>query len=293
MSDQLIISVETLTGGIAHRFVIAAGPGLPVELLTGPEAKTALGVTDGADGAPGADGADGSPGADGEDGLSAYQIAVAEGFVGDETAWLDSLVGPSGPPGADGADGADGAAGATGPQGDPGPNTVTSSTTTNLTGILSGNGSVVGTTAFGTTSGTICEGNDSRISSLGTMANKSTYVIQIALSGNTQNISSGSKKGMCRVPFAGTITGFVCVCDPANEPSSVSVECDLNTVNLSTGALTSVLSSVASIATGANVSTGGAISGSPSVAAGDLLAIDVDQGSDGKELIATITITAT
>lgn len=127
----------------------------------------------------------------------------------------------------------------------------------------------------------------------GTMAAKSTYFIQVALSGNGQAISSGTKKGMCRVPIAGTITGFLVVCDPANEPSAAAVQVDLNTVNLSTGALTSVLSSVASIATGANVSTGGAISGSPSVAAGDLLAIDIDQGSDGKELLATITITAT
>jgi hypothetical protein len=129
--------------------------------------------------------------------------------------------------------------------------------------------------------------------SLGKMSEKSTYTIQVALSGNGQNIASGTKKGLFRVPFAGTITGFAIICDPANEPSASAVQCDLNTVNLSTGALTSVLSSVASIATGANVSTGGAISGTPSVAAGDLLAIDVDQGSDGKELVATITITAT
>lgn len=115
--------------------------------------------------------------------------------------------------------------------------------------------------------------------------------IQIALSGNGQNIAAGTKKGLCRVPIAGTITGFVVVCDPANEPSAIAVQCDLNTVNLSTGAGTSVLSSVASIATGVNVSTGGAISGTPSVAVGDLLSIDVDQGSDGKELVATITIT--
>jgi hypothetical protein len=127
----------------------------------------------------------------------------------------------------------------------------------------------------------------------GTMAAKSTYVIQIALSGYDQAVSSGTKKGQCRVPFAGTITGFAITCDPANEPSAAAIQCDLNTVNLSTGALTSVLTSVASIATGANVSTGGAISGSPSVAAGDQLAVDIDQGSDGKGLLASITITAT
>ena len=35
----------------------------------------------------------------GADGASAYEVAVAEGFVGDEAAWLASLVGPQGPPG--------------------------------------------------------------------------------------------------------------------------------------------------------------------------------------------------
>jgi hypothetical protein len=153
-----------------------------------------------------------------------------------------------------------------------------------LTGILSGNGSVVGTTAFGTSSGQITQGNDTRIRE---------YYIQVALSGNGQNISAGTKKGLFRVPRAGTITAFNVVCDPANEPSATAVQVDLNTVNLTTGALTSVLSSVASIATGANVSTGGAISGSPTVAVGDLLAIDIDQGSDGRELVATVTILST
>jgi hypothetical protein len=125
------------------------------------------------------------------------------------------------------------------------------------------------------------------------MAAKSTYQIQIALSGYDTAVSTGTKKGQCRVPIAGTITGFAITCDPANEPSAAAIECDLNTVDLSTGALTTCLTSVASIATGANISTGGAISGSPSVAEGDQLAVDIDQGSDGKGLLATITITAT
>lgn len=174
----------------------------------------------------------------------------------------------------------DGATGATGATGPAGPNEVTAATYTNLIGLFYGDGSNVGTATIGAglslSSGTLKAG---------------PYHIQIALSGNGQNIASGTKKGMCRVPIAGTITGFVCVCDPANEPSADNVECDLNTLNLANGAATSVLSSVASIATGANVSTGGAISGTPSVAVGDLLSIDVDQGSDGKELLATITIT--
>ena len=35
-------------------------------------------------------------GTQGDPGLSAYQVAVANGFVGNEAAWLASLVGPSG-----------------------------------------------------------------------------------------------------------------------------------------------------------------------------------------------------
>lgn len=109
----------------------------------------------GADGAPGADGQDGAPGAagapgapgtpgtngtngtngtdgtDGVDGRSAYQVAVDNGFSGDEPSWLASLQGATGATGATGAAGATGATGATGAagadgqdgeQGPPGPN---------------------------------------------------------------------------------------------------------------------------------------------------------------------------
>ena len=41
---------------------------------------------------PGGVGPQGPAGSDGSDGLSAYQIAVAGGFVGTESQWLDSLV---------------------------------------------------------------------------------------------------------------------------------------------------------------------------------------------------------
>jgi hypothetical protein len=129
--------------------------------------------------------------------------------------------------------------------------------------------------------------------SLGTMSSKSTYQIKVALSGYDQALSTGTKKGFFDITIPGVITGFSVCCDPANEPSAAAAQFDLNTVDASTGALTSVLTGVASIATGANVSTGGAISGSPAVAAGDKLAVDCDQGSDGKFYVATITITAT
>jgi hypothetical protein len=63
-------------------------------------------------------------------GASAYDVAVANGFVGTEAEWLASLQGadgadgsqgPVGPAGADGQDGAQGPAGADGADGTQGP----------------------------------------------------------------------------------------------------------------------------------------------------------------------------
>jgi hypothetical protein len=56
-------------------------------------------------------------GPQGPDGLSAYQIAVAQGFVGDADAWLNSLIGATGPTGIQGPVGSTGEVGATGPVG--------------------------------------------------------------------------------------------------------------------------------------------------------------------------------
>jgi hypothetical protein len=65
-------------------------------------------------------GTGGGGGAAGPAGASAYDVAVATGFVGDETSWLLSLVGAQGPAGADGADGAPGPAGENGAPGETG-----------------------------------------------------------------------------------------------------------------------------------------------------------------------------
>ena len=79
----------------------------------GPQGEQGLPGVDGDDGAVGAQGPqgiqgvpgnDGADGSDGADGASAYEIAVANGFVGTEVEWLASLEGADGAPGADGAD---------------------------------------------------------------------------------------------------------------------------------------------------------------------------------------------
>ena len=59
----------------------------------------------GSDGLDGKDGLPGAKGVDGKDGKSAYQIAVATGFRGDEAAWLLSLKGEKGEKGDPGSGG--------------------------------------------------------------------------------------------------------------------------------------------------------------------------------------------
>lgn len=60
---------------------------------------------DGADGAKGDKGDTGERGQDGENGKSAYEIAVVNGYVGNEEQWLASLKGRDGSPGRDGRNG--------------------------------------------------------------------------------------------------------------------------------------------------------------------------------------------
>lgn len=81
----------------------------------GPQGEPGSDGAQGPAGQPGDDGAAGTPGSNGEDGLSAYQVAVANGFVGDEAAWLLSLKGAKGDAGEAGSDGQNGADGAPGP----------------------------------------------------------------------------------------------------------------------------------------------------------------------------------
>jgi hypothetical protein len=62
-------------------------------------------------------GATGTNGADGVDGLSAYEVAISNGFIGNEAAWLASLVGATGAQGIQGIQGIKGDTGDTGLQG--------------------------------------------------------------------------------------------------------------------------------------------------------------------------------
>ena len=83
----------------------------------GPQGLAGADGTDGLDGSDGPEGPQGPAGADGLDGDSAYQVAVANGFIGTELQWLDSLVGAEGPQGEQGIQGIQGIQGEVGPPG--------------------------------------------------------------------------------------------------------------------------------------------------------------------------------
>lgn len=85
-----------------------------LESLVGPQGPKGEKGDKGDKGDTGPQGPQGEPGPQGIEGLSAYQVAVVEGFVGDEAAWLESLIGPQGETGAPGATGEQG------PKGDEG-----------------------------------------------------------------------------------------------------------------------------------------------------------------------------
>ena len=138
----------------------------PIGALQGPVGPA------GADGKDGQDGAQGAPGADGVSVTSVTQTTTsnADGGTNVITVTLSNgqtftfnvkngSKGSQGEPGADGKDGQDGAPGANGKdgqdgaqgeQGPAGPNQVSTSTATNISGLLKGNGSAVSAAVPGT-----------------------------------------------------------------------------------------------------------------------------------------------
>lgn len=74
-------------------------PASTVTVFETPPSEIVIKEGRGPAGLGGDDGTDGTDGVDGDPGLSAYEIALTEGFVGTEAQWLASLVGPAGAPG--------------------------------------------------------------------------------------------------------------------------------------------------------------------------------------------------
>lgn len=113
-------AIAALTDGGSNTAALVRS--ILVDIIDSSRNKTDEPVVDGADGAKGDKGDTGDTGAQGVDGLNAYDIAVADGFVGNEAAWLASLVGADGADGANGQDGAQGIQGIQGLQGVAGQN---------------------------------------------------------------------------------------------------------------------------------------------------------------------------
>lgn len=99
------------TDGSVWQYLAGTATWYSIANITGPQGPEGAAGADGATGATGPQGNQGPAGNDGvagADGASAYQVAVSQGFLGDEAAWLASLVGPAGADGANGTNGVDG-----------------------------------------------------------------------------------------------------------------------------------------------------------------------------------------
>jgi hypothetical protein len=129
----------------------------------------------------------------------------------DGVATITGLQGGTGATGATGAQGNPGPAGATGAAG---PNLVSTATATNITGPIVGNGSTIIAGSFGTTAGTFCEGNDSRLSDARTPTAHNHAASEITSGtipvarGGTGLTSVGSALQVLRTNASGTALEF-------------------------------------------------------------------------------------
>ena len=104
-NDGVGIVSTVNNGNGTYTFNYSDGSSFTTSNLTGPS------------GAQGIQGPAGPQGASGTNGLSAYQVAVNNGFIGTEGQWLSSLQGAQGPAGATGPQGPAGPQGASGTNG--------------------------------------------------------------------------------------------------------------------------------------------------------------------------------
>lgn len=201
---ELRAQTRTAEVGITHTNVTAdSGPQGPAgpQGDTGPQGLQGIqgiqGVP-GDTGPQGEQGPQGPAGADGEDGASAYEVAVANGFVGDEEAWQASLVGPQGPQGETGATGATGEQGPAGADGADGSDATV--TTAAVDSAVTGSGSQsvrLGTSATGTGAGGTAIGRSSIGSSYATAVGwfakaEGPYSVTIGANARSPTTSSGS-----------------------------------------------------------------------------------------------------
>ena len=136
----------TAWGALTYQGQTIAGPQGPA----GPTGAAGAAGAQGAQGPAGPTGPQGIPGTTGSTGAQGAQGAAGTngtsptvGMSGDQITVNSVVTGPH-------LTGPQGSAGNTGAQGNPGPNQVTISTSTNITGIIKGNGSAVSAASAGT-----------------------------------------------------------------------------------------------------------------------------------------------
>lgn len=121
-SDCLVSMASVASGALptclklGSSFSISSGQ-ITVPVTTGPQGPQGPQGVQGIQGVAGNDGSAGANGTNGTNGQSAYEIAVANGFVGTEAQWLASLTGPTGATGPQGIQGIQGIQGPQGPAG--------------------------------------------------------------------------------------------------------------------------------------------------------------------------------
>jgi hypothetical protein len=144
--ERRVLQVDDWTGGEGTKPAVGSYIGASGLVASIGDAVDIRGAT-GATGATGPTGANGPQGPQGETGPAGP--AGATGATGPQ-----GPQGDTGPTGATGPEGPQGPAGPTGDTGPAGPNTVSTSTSTNITGLLEGNGSNVAGRAIGVASAT-------------------------------------------------------------------------------------------------------------------------------------------
>lgn len=189
-------------------------------------------------------------GGSGADGASAYEVAVANGFVGNESAWLASLVGEPGNDGAPGQDGASayelavangfvgneaawlaslvGAQGDAGPQGDTGPaGTTDYNDLINTPPIPSTTSDLTNDSGF-LTSETQSDWNETATESAAYIWNKPTIPTDVADLTDNSNLLGGGGSGSGSIQYAYVVNqiGFSIVSYNDGEPPTVTVTGD-------------------------------------------------------------------
>lgn len=120
-ADAKFATIKTVEEKLAEVSTIKGDKGDQGEVgPQGPQGEQGIQGIQGEQGVQGPQGEAGKDGKDGASGKSAYEIAVANGFVDGEEAWLESLKGEKGVDGKDGEQGPRGETGEQGPKGDPG-----------------------------------------------------------------------------------------------------------------------------------------------------------------------------